>query len=389
MMHAWRSGMVLLILAGSASARQRASHIPIPPTNDHLSPGQLLNQKLGDAKTNQLLHDLLRGAGRNDRNLHERLLQSDLAVDILRRLGAGDPELMKLVEQMKASYPELQHLSPSDFRDHVSSLARQYSSGARWSQRTQGEFGPRPPISLDDRERNARQIYKEQINDLLRDWKLEGVAEQLRDSPAFRELIQEMARSELGSIGFSNQLNFNQLNLKSIGNWVSNLRARLPKNLPNIRGPSMPNQIPNISLGRPSLPGRFESPSFGEGWSAIICVFMVGLSFALLWKVIRWTPQHNVGLNKFKRRKLDLDHVNSWPDLIRAFEGIALNQFGQEALHWNHRRLAASLATSSLSNDVDSVSALYEQGRYAPNLGSPPSWEPIRAALRRLAGGPA
>src|SRR5262245_53904457 len=114
MTHAWRSGMVVLVLAASASARQRESHIAIEPSANGLTPTQLIDQKLGDADTNQIIRKLLNDPFGVDPKLREQLLHSKLAESILDRLAKGDPQLMNLVEQIAAGHPHLKGLDRAE-----------------------------------------------------------------------------------------------------------------------------------------------------------------------------------------------------------------------------------------------------------------------------------
>lgn len=391
MMPAMRSGMVVLMLAANITASDHESHIAIPPSASDLTPAQILEQKLTDPKANQVLRDLMRAMNVGnlavDSNLRELLMKDPAAANVLRRLRDGDPQLLKLVEQIAASHPELRGLGANELRNQASELARRYTAGTSGLRRTPGDSPSmmRPPISLEERERAAQQKFNEQINDLLRDLKLDGITEQLRDTPAFRELLQDLGKSSLGSMHLPSGWNPKMLDFKSIGSWLNNLRMRLPKNLPSLRGPSISPHIPGISFGRPSLPGGFSTPSFGEGWSAIVCVFMVGLALALLWKVIRWTPAARLS-EKHRRLSLHLDHVNSWPELIRAFEGVAMNRFGPDAVHWNHRQIVQNFGDVGEQTDVVALASLYESARYAPTLSKEPDWFVVRGSLRRIAG---
>ncbi len=105
---------------------------------------------------------------------------------------------------------------------------------------------------------------------------------------------------------------------------------------------------------------------------------------ALLWWVIRWKPRR--ALANRHAMPIHADTVNSWPDLIRAFEALAINRFGVSATHWHHRQIGQQLANNSDRHEAEKLTDLYEHGRYAAQVEPVTDWQPVRDGLRRLAG---
>jgi hypothetical protein len=221
----------------------------------------------------------------------------------------------------------------------------------------------------------------------MREWKIDGLAEQLRDSPAFRDLMQDILRNGMKPFQLPGGLKPHQLNLKSLANALSKLRQNLPKNLPGLsglRGPNVPSNIPSFSFGRPSIPLGAGASALSDGWSAIIIVFMVAVGVGVLWWVIRWQPRK--APTSIPHRVIPIDTVGSWSDLVAAFEALALNRCGPEAEHWHHRRIESQLVLQAAPADVHALSHLYEQGRYAQEPPADMNWEEVRERFRRLTG---
>ena len=111
---------------------------------------------------------------------------------------------------------------------------------------------------------------------------------------------------------------------------------------------------------------------------------MFGAGLGLLWWVIRWKPRRALA-NRYAV-PIHAGTVNSWPDLIRAYEALAVNRFGLSATHWHHRQIGQQLANNSDRHEAERLTDLYELGRYAAHVEPLNDWQPVRDSLRKLAG---
>lgn len=369
------------------------SHAPVPPSAGGLSPSELLARKLAEVQAGDVMQRVLKNPLAVNPKLLEQLRDDPKANDILRRLRDGDPELMALAQRLIASDPRFQYLPPDVIRDLLPKLATRYGAEGPFPDQD-SELDPRrPPIVLPppaERERMARQAYAERINDLLRDFKLDGVASSLQESSQFRDVLRDLAKSgAAASVGSTEGL---LSTLERLDGWLKDAKRLLPKRLPaslaNLRfhAPAVTARLPDFSLGTSGLPSP-SSVLSPDGWTGAVAGVIVVLAALTIWRLAVRRPRPTVnGRWRLGPWPVDPRAVATRDDLIRAFEYLALLRLGPQAQHWHHRQVAERLAaTSGDPEAVTLLAELYERARYAPDDRST-AWESGQAALNRLAG---
>jgi len=382
------TGLALLALLAGAD-----SHAPVPPSGGHLRPSELLARKMADAQAGDLLQRVLKNPLAVNPRLLEQFRNDPAAGDVLRRLRDGDPELLALAQQLIAADPRLKYLPPDVVRELLPKLATRYGVNDERSGPARPFDLPRPSAvapSAAERERLTRQAYAERINDLLRDFKLDGVAGTLKDSPQFRDVLGELARSGTPAGSTDGLL----ASLERLDGWLKDARRLLPTELPaalrnlRLQAPAVTARLPDLSFGSSSLPTPTSVLS-PDGWTGAVAGVIVVLAALTIWRlaVRRPRPAAN-GRWRLGPWPVDPAAVGTRDDVIRAFEYLALLRFGPAAQHWHHRQVADRLAeTSGDRTAAATLAGLYEQARYAPTVAVPAAvWEGARPALGRLVG---
>lgn len=395
----WRALCVWLLLPAAAMAQRGAprsridaSHVPVPASAPGMEATELLARKLAEAEMPGYLQQLLRAQGGMDAASAQKLLQSPFAAQILQRLADGDPALMKLVEQYAAGRPELKGLTPDKIKELLQQRAGELiRPGAHTDQDGRLAQLLQSPPSAAERERLARQAYTERIHDALRDLKLDGVMDQLRDSPSFQNWMQSL--SQTGSQGNPGPLTLGdtmQL-FGGLDNFVRMIRPYLPRDLPSLRDlnlspPSSPNvNIPSFGISQFSLPWL---DSMGAHWPTVVVLLaLTVIALAGLLRYYRSAAAPIAVTHQLGPWPVDPRRISTRQEVIAAFEYLALLKCGQDAAHWHHRAVAHDLGRDmQLRDDAESAAAIYEQARYAAP-DQPGLWEQARTFLSRLAGG--
>jgi DNA-binding FrmR family transcriptional regulator len=377
----FRSLMVLALAPAVAVAQTRHdSHAPIRPPGDVVEPPSvLLGRKLAELQCPQLMGQLLKNPAELDAAALDRLRKDPAAAEVLRRLMEGDPALMKLAQQIAANHPALKGIDPELLREKIPELAREYLN-------REGAGAATNSLPSTERNRLARAAYAERIEDLLRDYRLDGVAGQLRDSPLFRDWLHELTRSGNSSLAPVTVGDFNSAFATAL-DLLRDVRQYLPSDLPalpkvNMSAPAMPVvSIP--SFGLPSPSGSAWGFA-GDGWSYLAAVVGVIVLIVAVARASGLRP----GPAAAARARLGPwpvapDRITSREDVIAAFEYLAVWKFGPAAAAWNHRTVADRLAAEPDARPAaDRLADLYEKARYA--AAPQAAWDSARELVRRL-----
>jgi hypothetical protein len=242
----------------------------------------------------------------------------------------------------------------------------------------------------------------------------EWLLKQLEKSPQLQEFAQDFRRD------FQNR---DQMPLGSWGDsWGDNLaqmiRPILPnseiwieKVLPHIRDIPLPSfgrmKLPEFNVTPPALPSlempvlgvpAVSSPNTGMG---LLLVPVLVIFAVVVWKVMQKIDWHKSGRGTLLRPHNLESRLAPWSisrnalqtkeDLVRAFEYLSLMKLGPEARSWNHREIARELGGNQEDRRraAGHLAGLYEQARYAPDIGSmpPDAMQIARHELSFLAGG--
>jgi hypothetical protein len=353
----------------------------------------LLARRLAQLKTDSTLRDLQSLARGNPAGIDPELisrLRDPAFQEVLQRLRDGDPELLRHIEEMARTNPALR--DQKALRD----LARRLASSERVRDLMRPEQNPprtEPSQPAPDaQEMAARRAYAERIGDLLHDFKLDGVANSLHGSDAFRDILKDVARSGLLAPNGANGLGNVSDHLATLESMLTKVRQWLPTSLPQfphvqIHAPGQLAEFANNTLSGQNL---LSIPSMSESWSSLMTALAIAGVVFLAWVIVfrgrRKSAMLAVGIPVTPP---DPDRVARREDLICAFEQLSLFLFGTPAEHWHHRRIADRLADKAGARaDAETLAELYEQARYAPaNATADVRWEAGREPLRRLIEG--
>ncbi len=376
---------------GMPRGRTAGSHMAIPTSAPGEEATELLARRLSEAELPDYLKELLKKSGGIESATALKLLEGPFAKDILKRLTDGDPTLMKLVEAFAAKQPELKGLSSDQLKklisDKVGGLLKPGGGNPEARNALLRSIMNQPTPA--EREQMARQAYTERLNDTLRDMKMDGMMNNLRDSPAFQNWMQALGKNgalnQPGPLTLGDTMHvfggFDQL--------IKRIRPFLPKELPalnnlNIQPPNTPTlTLPSFGLDGISWP----SLNLSGNWPTTIVLLLVSVTVVMaLWqaRITRLKPiKARANLGPWP---VDPRTVSTRQEVIAAFEYLALLKCGSDAAHWHHHAVANDLGRNpGVRADAESLAALYEQARYAPP-DRPGSWESARNSLGRLAG---
>ncbi|MBX7106687.1 MAG: hypothetical protein K1X57_21610 [Gemmataceae bacterium] len=372
----WRSLLIALMVPATIRADDlRESHAPVTPSAGDVSNNEILARQLANAKAPGLFQRLFRDPNLLEPRLRELIARDPAAADIVRRLMDGDPQLLRLAEQIASRQPGFRELKYEQLRERLPDLARQYL------QNVPPATPPRTPSEA-ERARNERQAYAERIDDLLRDYKLEGLAGDLRDMPIYNNWLKELTQAASAGPG--------PLTLGDVTSAYSTaeelfreLKLYLPDNLPslpkfNFSAPNIPLiDLSSLNLSAPNV----QSFAWSDRWTTFVWWLAGIIAVVAIWRMKRGRTPDTISV---ARRGLgpwpvDPAQINSRAELIAAFEYLAQWKCGPEAACWNHRAVAARF-----DDDLNArqLADLYELARYAPSADGP--WESARGMIARL-----
>jgi hypothetical protein len=216
-------------------------------------------------------------------------------------------------------------------------------------------------------------------------------SEVLRNSPAWREAVEQLSRYSSRVGGFR---------LGSAADpWEERLARRIESVMPapsfwhdkvlakvrNLPVPSLPKvELPNIHLPKPSFPSLDRppvalpsAPGTGTG-VGLVSVLAAGLLAGILWRIYRLyrknhsRPDSLMGDSDFRKwtlRRWREVPLGNRHDLIQAFEQLSILKLGLEARNWNHLVIAAGLGDGQRERSrlASHLADLYERARYAPS----------------------
>lgn len=200
----------------------------------------------------------------------------------------------------------------------------------------------------------------------------EGWIKALDESPALRELVNDMTRYMAGVDGKdlpTDLAKTDENDSKQFG-WFGNFAATFAKyDLPKWSGPSGSGLTgsPSVSSG----PSGSSGPGEGMGYIVVWMVILMILGL-ILWKLFQGQ------LPFLKGRTEEEWKLGPWPvrpeavktreEVIRGFEYLSLLLLGREAQSWNHHAIAGQLGgtTEDRRQAAATLAAVYEKARYAP-----------------------
>ena len=365
-----RAVLVAALLVGPASAQDRhESHVPIPPVENSPNPDAAFQKRRAELLLQKFLQDKTPG------KLPQLPVDPVLLRDVLNRLENGDPELLALAEKL---YREQRPVTTDS-----ATLQKQIQDLA---QKTKPEVPSLPPSTISpSRKSSSEQSADERFQDMLRDWKLDEVASNWRNSQAYRDLMQEISRAADKPPGPLTLGDVSGL-METVESLAKGFKAKLPESihgLPKLQMPT-PDFGGGFSLGQPSLPSASETADIA---SITIILASVGFTAWFLWRVAVLSRRRQVRRAGVAYTLRDPEQVTTREELIDAFERLALVFFGGDAAHWHHRRVADRLAEKTLArSDANELAELYERARYSPATGET-DWQSARPALARLVRG--
>ncbi len=253
------------------------------------------------------------------------------------------------------------------------------------------------PANPEERERQAEAQAEaaRQLTQFARG--LERLADNLNDSPALRQTLQDLGTMALrhaaerpnGSPGDLNAWLARANRLSGDGdNWLA-------RNWPNLRSLDFPRmsmpRLPALSWRRPAVPGLPSGGAVGVGsWKSLVTFVLVAALIVALARLLR----RSLGKRGDTAGEDDWQ-LGAWPvnpaevrtraDLVRTFEYFSLLRLGRRVRTWNHRKIEHRLVNerSTETGAVRAMAALYEKARYAP-ADEPLSEEALEAYRRDL-----
>jgi hypothetical protein len=210
------------------------------------------------------------------------------------------------------------------------------------------------------------------------------LAAPLRDSPALRKLMEELAGAAAGNrpgaVGLDVQLARWQQRWESLKEW---LPSEVPDlDLSALRSPDF--HLPSIDLAGTGS-ARSAAPFLGT-IADLLPVLYVALGVLIVIGVLRMLrskrPAEDGTGEVLGPWPVSPGHVDSRGQLIRAFDYLAQLRCGPDAKSWHHRAIAARLPREQAEKDAArELAALYEWARYSPEKGEPPA--PVLAEARQ------
>ncbi len=402
MRHRWLGACLLGIsLAMVARADGPPRHVPLPPGSSTNDPETALAERLAGIKDwNEKWADKAKGliSEAQFKLIKDSVLKNhDKATDpkevsrlvsqiLGKDLSSGD---QKLIESM------IKNMNPDTLKGSDPSTSKPPdteppSTTSDPTTKTPDPSNPTPqPTSPTPAASSPSEEEQKEQEELARDLALlakhfEGLAESMPDSPAMQKFVQGLAefQANLGSGATQRSPSGDGPSLAHIAHSIRDLNGwlKLDENsMKNITPPRL-GPLPTVSPGQfpRLLPGfgPMTAPSFGVGSlpgprSVAIFVAVAAIIVLLGWRFRDYLP----GADAKRGAAWDLgawpvepSKVSSRAELIRAFDYLSLRRFGQTALSWNHRTVAARLGAgdAELTRAAERLASAYERARYAP-----------------------
>ncbi len=298
----------------------------------------------------------------------------------LPKLDLEDPQVHKLVQGWLEKPPPALKLSPEQVQK-LREVLEQFEKGqAAPDWRPKPSAAPPAALPATTSGRSALTPDQNDLTRWLRDWLSEveesELGDWLRDSPAWRSALED-AHSWLadpeGRLGWWGPDSLPR-GWKIPEGLFQGGAERGWDALGNLSVPELPRvDLPHLRLPRLSWrPGRGSAalPTYDEG-ALVQCLGWLALLLAgswLLWRIGKrraWLrPDRTLAPRAWP---VDPAQVTTAAQLIQAFEFLALQHLGAQARAWNHRRIAAHLATDDeQAQAAQELAACYEEARYAP-----------------------
>lgn len=248
--------------------------------------------------------------------------------------------------------------------------------------------GTTPPVSG-----SLEKRFDRWVKEWLKNTQDSDLGNMLRDSPAWRQTIEELSQS-LGKMApegdrWTELLErwpvLDKLQLPSL-----DIEAKLPElSLPNLRKLSLPSvriDNPLGSLRVPTLP----APGFlndGIAGVYILAALAAGLILWQVWKSLARNRQGDTTDWNPGPWPMSPAQIVTREDFVCCFDYLALLLLGPRARSWHHQTIGAQLAGNEASGPrgpaAQELASIYEWARYAPGQGPlpPGQLEQARQAL--------
>lgn len=408
-----RAGIALVILsvaAGAAAAQTRnsvrfrepppPSHIEIAPI-DNRDPDRLFMDRLKQLKSQSDLSALLeRGRGLGgafDVSRFQRLMQEnpellDRARELLRGIDLSDPKMRGLIDdvvrQNRWNVNSEQVLQQLQNLQNQQTVGPGSDPGAMLIPKNRG--GQRRPSILNGETPESGGEWTRDIMNWAERFPRDRLAGALRDSPALREFMQDLAKgvrfgSTQGGDTLDRQLTRWQQRWESVRSWLPN---EWPEGLKHkLEGlGSVDVRMPRIDFRMPDS-ARSAAPILSRAADALPVLYVaIGALIAFgLWRMIRRKTDALTAAEARELALAPLEKIDSRRQLIRAVDQLAVLRCGTSARTWNHRMVARRLPRGEGERlAAGELADAYEWARYSPESGEP-SAEFLAAARRHLA----
>jgi hypothetical protein len=381
------------------------SHVGIQPAGD-VDPAKLFTERLNQFKMKADLGGLLDQAngGRDgfDLNRLRKMLEEnpqlrEQAIEKLKGIDLSSPQYAGLIEEIIRR--NNWQIDPDLVRRELQKLQGGSGEGSAEAvavpkPRRETSERPNGSFTKDDDTESMRRAWARGIVDWASRFPKDRLAAPLRDSPALRKLMEELAGAAAGNppgaVGLDVQLARWQQRWESLKEWLPSEAPDL--DLGALRSPDF--HLPNLNLGGTGS-ARSAAPFLGT-IADLLPVLYVALAVLIV-----------IGVLRMLRPKRPADdgigavlgpwpvspgHVDSRGQLILAFDYLAQLRCGPHAKAWHHRAIAARLPREQAEKDAArELASLYEWARYSPDKGEPPALvlADARRHLAQLAGGSA
>jgi hypothetical protein len=415
MMHRLLALTVMLGLCGPLAAQPAPksnsmpgplpSHIGIQPAGD-VDPAKLFAERMNQFKLKADLGGLLGqvngGRGGFDLSRLKKMLEEnpqlrEQAIEKLKGIDFSSPQFAGMIEEIirrnnwqidpELVRRELQKLQSGSGEGTAEALAVPKPRREE-SNRSSGS------ITTEKDTESMRRAWARDIVDWASRFPKDRLAAPLRDSPAMKKLMEELAGAAAGNrpgaVGLDVQLARWQQRWESLKEWLPNDIPDL--DLSTLRAPDV--HLPSIDLGG-SGPARSAAPFLGT-IADLLPVLYVAIGVLIVIGVLRMLRTMRPSVSSVGATlgpwPVSPDHIGSRGQLISAFDYLAQLRCGPNAKAWHHRAIAERLPREHADKvAARELSALYEWARYSPEIGEPPA--PVLADARRhlaqLAGGSA